>query len=255
MKKIEINKRNRLLFTSQALLIMLFILLLYTFVHEAGHAITGIIFGQRLLEFDAAFWKFNPHVSLSGDLTLAKQAIRSLAGTGLPLLVWVVFILMVPKKANFSLTVLKIFSSMAIINTLLTWIGLPILILSGQTVQDDVTFFLNTSGIHPLLLSGIALLLYAAGWWLFIHRMEGFKEQYRLFRSNDPDFLINGSLRTGIALTAIAVPLLFLTLTSASFLPGKYADPPVPPPGYQQVVAIDLQDQAVNRDDGFPVFG
>jgi len=247
LKKLSVNNRNRLLFTSQALLIMLFILLLYTFLHEAGHAISGMLFGQRLLEFDAAFWKFDPHVSLAGDLPLMKQAIRSLMGTGLPLLVWVVFILLVPRKAYFSLTVLKIFSSMAIINTLLTWIGLPILIVSGQTVQDDVAFFLNTSGIQPLLLSGIGLILYAAGWWLFIHRMEGFKEQYRFFRSNDPDFLISGSLQTSTTLATIAVPLLFVILTSSSFLPGKYANPVVPPPGYQQVVSINLQDQAVNE--------
>lgn len=251
MKKISIKTRNRLLFVSQALLIMFFILLLYTFLHEAGHAITGIVFGQRLLEFDAAFWNFNPHVSMAGELPVAKQAIRSLMGTGLPLLVWLVFINIVPRKANFSLTVLKIFSSMAIINTLLTWIGLPILIMSGQTVQDDVAFFLNTSGIQPLLLSGIALILYAAGWWLFMHRMEGFKEQYRLFRSNDPDFLVSVSLQTGITLAAIAVPLLFVTLTSSSFLPGKYTDPFVPPSGYQRVASINLQDQAVNETTVF----
>ena len=251
MKKKSIKTRNRFLFVSQALLIMFFILLLYTFIHEAGHAITGMVFGQRLLEFDAAFWKFNPHVSLSGDLPLAKQAIRSLAGTLLPVLVWVGFINLVPRKASFSLTVLKIFSSMAIINTLIAWIILPVMIFFGKHVQDDVTFFLNTSGIHPLLLSGIALIFYAGGWWLFIRRMDGFKEQYKLFKQNDPDFLQKGSLRTGMVMTAIAVPLLFFTLTSSRFLPGRYDDPLVPPDGYEQVVSFNLQDQAVNLETVF----
>ncbi len=247
----SIRNHNRILFVSQTLVLMVLMLFLYTFLHEAGHAILGMLFGQRVLEFDAAFWNFYPHVSMAGEISVPQQALRSLAGTILPLLIWVVFINLVPRRANFSLTVLKIFTSMAVINTLLTWIILPVMVLFGNTFQDDVINFLNTSGLHPLQLSGIALILYGACWYLFIHRMDGVREQYQLFKHNDKFFLITGGRRTFSWLTAILLPMLLFTLTSPNFLPGKYANPMVPPPGYQQIVSINLEDQTINNA---PVF-
>jgi hypothetical protein len=40
----------------------------------------------------------------------------------------------------------------------------------GQAPGDDVTSFLNTSHLSPLLVSGAALCVYALGWMLFLSR-------------------------------------------------------------------------------------
>ena len=72
--------------------VILFVLFIYTFLHEAGHAIVGFAFGQSLMEFDISFWDFSAHVGIAGgQLTQSQLAIRSAAGAILPLLTWLVF--------------------------------------------------------------------------------------------------------------------------------------------------------------------
>ena len=46
------------------LFVLMFVFFMYTFLHEAGHAIACLLFGQSITEFDVSFW----------DLILASQA-------------------------------------------------------------------------------------------------------------------------------------------------------------------------------------
>ena len=133
-----------------ALFVFLFVFFLYTFLHEAGHALAGWLFGQSLTEFDVSFWDLSAHVGLTGaDLTLAQLAFQSAAGTLLPLLIWIVFISLVPRKSNFTMETMKLLSSMVVVNTLLTWIFIPILFMLGKAPSDDVTNFLIYSQMPP----------------------------------------------------------------------------------------------------------
>ena len=55
-------------------------LTIYTSLHQAGHALTGLWFGQKLSGFNFQFWDLSTHVSLSGSLSPAQNAIQSAAG-------------------------------------------------------------------------------------------------------------------------------------------------------------------------------
>jgi hypothetical protein len=50
------NAASILNIVSLLLFVTIFVFFLYTFLHEAGHALAGWLFGQSLTEFDASFW-------------------------------------------------------------------------------------------------------------------------------------------------------------------------------------------------------
>lgn len=172
------------------LFVTLFVFFMYTFLHESGHAFTGTLFGQSLTEFDVNFWNLNAHVSMvGGSLTESQLAVQAVAGAGLPLIFWAVFISLVPRKASFTLEALKFISSMAVVNTLLVWIVLPILYMLQSAPPDDVTNFLRHSQMLPLLLTFIASILYAGGWVLFLSKINGLRNELLLFSITDREQL------------------------------------------------------------------
>jgi hypothetical protein len=64
----------------------------------------GALFGQSLTEFDVSFWDLSAHVGMvGGALTEFQLAVQAVAGAGLPLIVWEIFISLVPRKASFTL--------------------------------------------------------------------------------------------------------------------------------------------------------
>ena len=63
------------------LFVALFVFFIYTFLHESGHAIIGLLSGQSLTEFNVNFWDFSAHVGMAGGkLTQAQLACKSAAG-------------------------------------------------------------------------------------------------------------------------------------------------------------------------------
>lgn len=225
--------------------VALFVFFTYTFIHEGGHALTGVIFGQSLTEFDVSFWDFSAHVGLTGGaLTETQRAVQAVAGAGLPLIVWAVFISLVPRKSNFSLEVLKLLSSMAVVNTLLAWIILPILYFLQKAPSDDVTNFLRYSQMPPLLLTFIAFVLYVGGWILFLSKINGLRNQLLLFRITD-----HGQLAAGVQKTILTMAsLMILCVVTALALNGFAGDSPLskfsPPQGFDPIAQLDLSKQA-----------
>jgi hypothetical protein len=66
-----------------ALFVILFDFSIYTFLHESGHALAGILFCQSITEFNVNFWSLNAHVGLvGGALTPFQLALQSAAGAG-----------------------------------------------------------------------------------------------------------------------------------------------------------------------------
>ena len=223
------------------LFVTIFVFFTYTFLHEAGHAIAGWLFGQSLTEFDASFWDLSAHVSLSGGaLTQMQLAIQSAAGVLLPLVIWAIFISLVPHKGSFILEILKLISSMVVVNTLLAWIVLPILFLFGRAPSDDVTNFLNFSQMPPLLLSFTALVLYANCWLFFLSRIDGFRNELLMFSTTKINKLDGGTRTTVGVMTGImavcAILVFTLNLQAAGNLSARFS----PPQGFARVVEIDL---------------
>lgn len=55
----------------------------YTLVHEGGHALVGLLAGQRLVEFDVSFFTLGAHARMAGDIAGAWRSLQTIAGAGL----------------------------------------------------------------------------------------------------------------------------------------------------------------------------
>jgi hypothetical protein len=233
-----------------SLFILLFVFFLYTFLHEAGHALAGALFGQSLTEFDISFWDFSAHVEMIGStLTQSQLAIQAVAGVSLPLLVWGLFIRLVPRKAGFTLEALKLISSMLVLNTLLAWIVIPLLDIVGKAPpSDDVTHFLRFSQIHPLLLTIAAIILYSCGWSLFLARIDGLRNEILLFRTTDRERLAAGTRTIIPVMTGVLMFCVFSAILLNKLAVNNPQAILSPPAGFAVVAEIDLSKQVYSAE-------
>jgi hypothetical protein len=228
------------------LFIFVFVLFMYTFLHESGHAITGFLFGQTLIDFDVNFLNFGAHVGMMGNMTRAQLIIQSVAGEGLPLLIWLGFLSLVPRKASFSLEVLKLLGSMIVLNTLLAWIVIPVLYVFRSAPADDVTHFLTYSQMPPLLVTFIALILYLGGWAYFSSRIDGLRNELLLFHITNLNRLMVGTRRTVLAMAGILALCILLTFTLKAAAAKNSAV--ATSEDFVPVTRIDLSTQAYSAE-------
>ena len=237
------NKKNfpGFLMLFLTLFVLLFVFFVYTFLHEGGHALAGVLFGQSLTEFDVNFLALRAHVGLAGGaLTPGQQAVQSAAGASLPLIVWVLFISLAPRKGSFTLEILKLVSSMAVINSLLAWIALPVLFLVEKAPPDDVTNFLLSSRMPALLLTLAALILYIGGWRLFLAKIDGLHNELLLFRSPSRAQMMAGTRSTIPVMAGILAFGIIISLTLTGLAGKSVADRFTPPQGFSLVRQVDL---------------
>jgi hypothetical protein len=229
---------------------VLFVFFLYTFLHEAGHATIGLLFGETLTEFSVKFWDFSAHVNMSGgNLTRAQAAIQSLAGVALPLLIWMLFISFIPRNAPFTLGALEMLASMMVLNTLLAWIIIPVLYIVGSApASDDVTYFLQYSEMPPLLLTLAASLLYILGWAYFFSKKEGRKNEFLLLRTADHETILSGARRTIPAMMGVLIVCAALTFMLNNLGVAKPPDQLSPPAGFVSVAELDLSTRAYTSE-------
>jgi hypothetical protein len=228
-----------------SLFVILFVFFIYTFLHEAGHAIVGLAVGQSLTEFNVSFWDFSAHVDMSGgELTQSQLAVQAAAGVTLPLLVWAVFIRPVPRKASFILETLKLISSMVVLNTLLAWIVIPVLYISEKApASEDVTNFLNYSHLPPLLLTFTVLMLYICGWAYFLSKIDGLYNELLLFRDTEGERLTAGTRRMIPLMTGIMAFCLVLVFLLNSTATKNRLNQLSPPSGFEVVAEVNLSRQ------------
>lgn len=241
----QTKSNSRFVLITLTLFVALFVFFTYTFLHEGGHALAGLLFGQSLTEFDVSFWDLSAHVGMvGGELTRTQLAVQAAAGAGLPLIVWVIFISLVPRKSNFTLEALKLVSSMAVVNTLLVWIVLPILFMLQSAPPDDVTNFLRYSQIPPLLLTFTAFILYAGGWVLFLSKIDGLRNELILFSITDRERLTAGAQKTVAVLASIMVICVVTVFALNGFVGENPLNKFSPPQGFDLVAQLDLSKQA-----------
>jgi hypothetical protein len=233
------------------LLAVLFAELAYTFLHEGGHALAILISGGTVTEFNLNFFDLSAHVGHAGDFTRAQTLTVNLAGVSLPILAWAVFMLFAPRRGSQPLEIIKIVCSVAFLSTLLAWIVIPILFLAGARPGDDSTAFLINSGLHPLLVTGGALLVLTGGLALFRFKVGRFQDEISFLRGNDP--AQNPALgKAALALAAViilagAAGLAFGWFGGAGAITGA----PRPPEGYSFVQKIDLPKAEYERETVF----
>ncbi len=228
---------------------MLFTVFAYTFLHESGHAIVGILCGGKITDFSVNFLILSAFVRMDTSLTPAQAILNNLAGGGLPLLAWFVFVIAAPRRANFVIETLKLSTSLVFLSTLLAWIFLPILDIFGQApASDDIIKFIRNSGLLPLWVTFFSLILFSSGIFLAVNRFDGLKTFIETFRDSDMD-VSSPKIRASLfSLLAISILLgltvfalngfRFSTSTVASF---------VLPPDSRLIKTISLAESAHDK--------
>ena len=224
------------------LAVTLFTAFLYTFLHESGHALVGILSGGQITAFSVNFWQLSAHVGMDASLTPGQMLINNLAGVGLPLLVLFVFLLTVSRHTNLVIVYLKIIGSLIFLSTLFAWILLPVLTLFGISPSDDVTNFIRNSGVYPLWVTAAALLILVGGGLLAVNRLGGANEVVKILRTTNVDLSSSGTRISllGLVFIFIICMLVAFGLNGFQFSSSFYQ----PPAGYRLLQAINLSESA-----------
>ena len=145
--------------TAGALLIWLLLIYLYTLFHEGGHALVAIMYGGRI---DSFVLGFGAHIVKSGtNFTPVGESLFYSAGVLLPALSLAVALKFYNRRVK-SLIFHYIYAAITImiIGSFFAWLVIPVMSLFTEPPPgDDVSRFLEISGLNPLLVSLIALLL------------------------------------------------------------------------------------------------
>ncbi|HHW01000.1 MAG TPA: hypothetical protein GXX36_15810 [Clostridiaceae bacterium] len=145
--------------TAASLLIFFLLVYLYTLLHEGGHALVGIIYGGRINNFVLGF---DAHVAVSGaNFTQIGESLFNAAGVLLPAICLAVALIFYNRNVKSIIYhYLYAICSIMITGSFFAWVAIPVISLfTTLPAGDDVSKFLNVSGLNPLLISLIAFLL------------------------------------------------------------------------------------------------
>jgi len=145
--------------TAATLIILFLLIYLYTLLHEGGHALVGIIYGGRVDNFVLGF---DAHVAVSGaNFTHIGESLFNAAGLLLPVICLAVALIFYNRNIKSVIYhILYAAISIMIIGSFFAWVIIPIMSLfTAPPAGDDVSNFMKVSGLNPILISLIALLL------------------------------------------------------------------------------------------------
>ena len=145
---------------------------LYIFLHEAGHALVGLMYGNTIESF-VVFGQW-PHVRLAYPYYFTDFGLGLFFAGGilLPLIVGAIAICFYRPgvKSHWYHEFFHRTADILPFVTLVVWAGFPILSLFATPPQwEDVTRFMNVTEIHPLLVS-LGTLVIVSAYWLLVHK-------------------------------------------------------------------------------------
>ncbi len=235
---------DRLKFASFTLLIALGIALAYTVLHEGGHALAGLAFGGRIGEVNLNFFNLGAHVYIGGKFTRFQDAVINISGVGLPVLVWLMLILTLPKNSSPLVLWTKFIASAGTLCSLLAWVVIPFFYMIKEApTGDDVTRFLAHSGLPPLSVAFVALAFFAGGWFLFVRRYAGMRlDWHGLFTGGGKSVQAwRWVLAGGVIAAALIGAGMLLTSTLGDGLLK-------PPKGFDLADTVDLSTRNVEAE-------
>lgn len=128
----------------------------YSAVHEAGHALVAVANGAQVDRFVVGP---DAHVAWSGgSFSAAATSLSHAAGALLPALLLVVALAAYRSRARSDVyhTLYAVLTACTI-GSLLAWVAIPVVAAVGTPPPgDDVTLFLESSGVPPLALCALA---------------------------------------------------------------------------------------------------
>ena len=223
--------------------LFLWVLLMYTFLHEGGHALVAWLSGGSVHVFDINFFNLGAHVRTSAELNRSGEVLNSLAGMGLPLLVWLSFMLLVPRRASPLLETLKLITSAGVLGSLIPWVVIPLVVASGGgPVSDDAARFLEYSGLNPNWVAAFFAVLIFGLYRLARARISNLAALRELILGNQDGgaFGWQQNRRTYLTLLVSAGLVLGLTVLINAVGGGVNRTVAPVPAGYQFVRRVDL---------------
>jgi len=177
---IEKTNSNKSLSIFYLLLSAFSLIYIYTFLHESGHAIIGVISGGNIKEFVIGF---NARVKITGaNYNTITAPLGNAFGAFLPYIFALIVIYTYNEKIKNKIYHIFCFLiSVMVPGSLIAWIIIPLLYYAGISPKgDDVTKFLNNSNIEPYLVALIALILITTLLYLAF-RVKKIHRNYFLF--------------------------------------------------------------------------
>lgn len=162
----EKDKKIKIRNVAGRLLVLWLIMAVSVTVHEAGHALVAVFSGGEVSYFSMSL--LDARIRYNGELSTIQTSILNIAGVGLPVLLWFIFLMVVPANSkNIWLEYTKTYS-LIIPASMLAWVFIPLLFIADKApAGDDVTKFLQTSGINGYLVSLFFLALLALSFMLW----------------------------------------------------------------------------------------
>lgn len=229
-----------------AICIFLFIpiyLLLYTLLHEGGHALVILAYGGKI---DKLVLGLNAHVvSHGGNFTAFGAKLNHAAGMLFPIIIGIIAISLYNfRNKLIGYHICYLWGTIALISSIFPWVLIPVISLFTEPPQgDDVTNFINAADFHPLLVSFGALLL--AGAFIYLAYKKGLfkkaKEIYVLLRKN-----IKVNHKIGVTIAALG-----FVLAAAFFI--FYYNTDSPPVIFSTSFTVDNALEANSRQDTFGI--
>lgn len=138
---------------------------LYIILHEGGHGLVAVLCGARI----TAFSVFGAYMQYEGGVfTPTSLSLFHCGGMLLPVLAAILYMLTYRSQA--AGLGYRIFSFMFLLfplGSILAWAAVPVLYLFGMAPQgDDVTRFIDSSGVSPWVVLLGAVLLFAVSFLL-----------------------------------------------------------------------------------------
>lgn len=150
-------------------------IIIYPFLHESGHLITATICGGKTNGIKLGFLQASAY--FSGDFTNSQLFLIHISGAVFPLLIWLIYIISIPKNVYFALEGFKIVFSGTVIGSMLAWVVIPILFeLNKAPAEDDVVKFMRLVNINGFLVSSIFLIITVFSVILFIKKLGNIKD-------------------------------------------------------------------------------
>lgn len=252
----SMSHKSTIALSAVLIFLVLFFLAAYTLIHEGGHAIAGLLFGGELTSFNTRFWDLSAHVSIANDehFSTLQKAVVSASGVSLPIVVWLVILIAVPRKGNMVLEWFKLLGTMNVFGSLLVWVAFPIMYLAqGTAPGDDSTNFLRITALPPLLVCGSALVILSVGLLTYRTRSDDFSQLRITVKSLPEGGFTREAVHTIRVLLAVGVVMAFLRLAVGMMVPEQ-AQLAVPD-GYRLVKEIDLSGKGYELEQVYEITG
>lgn len=201
-------------------------LLLYTVLHEGGHALVILAYGGIIDNFDVL--GLNAHVRFHGAVFSALgAALNHAAGVLLPIIIGAIAIILYKPKVKFAgYHICYFMGSVSLVGSMLVWVAFPAISLFTPPPQaEDATKFLNATGFHPLLVSLGALLL--AGTFIFFLYKKGLlgkaKEAFIFLRGSDYKSNHKGRLMIAALILLVGAVSVFFAVNNWTLAPVVFS--------------------------------